>query len=146
MIPFSPRHTHQPPAAPRSRRALHLAILIAVAVAALLALFAAGPAHGQAKPSAPAPKGPAPTVTMPGNIDCSKAENRKEPVCNKQADPGIARAPAQNPDPGIARTPPPTGDGAKAGPSHPGSDDAPPVGRNESADPGMVKPGPRPGG
>ena len=145
MIPFSHRHAHQPPTARRTGRSLHLYILIAVVVTALLALFAAGPAHGQAKPSAPAPKGPAPTVTMPGNIDCSKAENQKEPVCNKQADPGIARAPAVNEDPKIARTPPPTGDGAKAGPSHPGSDDAP-VGRNESADPGMVKPGPKAGG
>jgi hypothetical protein len=146
MTLFSHRHAHELPAARRGARSVHLYIVIAVALAALFALFAAGPAHGQAKPSAPAPSGPAPTVTMPGNIDCSKTENRKEPVCNKQADPGIARAPAQNPDPGITRTPPPTGDGAKAGPSHPGSDDAPPVGRNESADPGMVKPGPRPGG
>ena len=145
MILFPQRHAHETPAAPRSRRSLNLYVLIAVAIAALFALCAAGPAHGQANPSAPARSGPAPTVTMPGNIDCAKAENRKEPVCNKQADPGIARAPAHNPDPGINRTPPPTGDGAKAGPSRPGSDDAP-LGRNESADPGMVKPGPKAGG
>ena len=145
MILFPQRQAHEQPVPPRSRRSLHLTILIVVAIAALFALCAAGPAHGQARPSAPAPSGPAPTVTMPGNIDCTKAENQKEPVCNKQADPGLARTPTQNPDPGISRTPPPTGDGAKAGPSRPGSDDAP-IGHNESADPGMIRPGPRGGG
>ncbi|MDB5807069.1 MAG: hypothetical protein JWN73_4391 [Betaproteobacteria bacterium] len=96
---------------------------------ALSALLAA-PLHAEPAPgsTAVAPKqGPAPTVGMPGNIDCAKAENRKEPVCNQQADPGIARAPAVNEDPKIARTPPPTGDGAKAGPGAPDSR----IGRNE---------------
>lgn len=131
---------------PQARHHLSLATLIALLCLALCALFAAFPAHGQAKPTAPAPKGPAPTVTMPGNIDCSKVENRKEPVCNKQADPGIARAPSVNQDPGIARTPPPTGDGAKGGPSRPGSDGSGPLGRNDGGDPGMVKPAPKAGG
>ncbi|HEY4372150.1 MAG TPA: hypothetical protein VGN52_09515 [Burkholderiales bacterium] len=140
--------SHRPPR-PRARHHLSLATLIALLCLAFAAVLFAAPAHAQAaKPTLPAPKGPAPAVTMPGNIDCSKAQNQKEPVCNKQADPGIARAPAVNRDPGIARTPPPTGDGAKAGPSHPGSDDAGPLGRNDSGarDRGMVKPAPKAGG
>jgi len=90
------------------------------------ALAAAVPAHAEPA-AAPAPKGPAPTVGMPGNIDCAKAENKKEPVCNQQADPGIARAPSANQDPKIARTPPPTGDGSQVGPKLPD----PRIGRNE---------------